>query len=140
MNKYNVGSETTEWASGIYDAVWSLAFALNSSLGDLHTNLAYVVPGSRVLAETITNHMHTVNFQGVSGRINFDQETGFNTARRVNIYQFGERKSVTLIGFYASKELTIVNDTTSHFIKSKFDTKHVQVSTSIAVPFLIAPW
>lgn len=137
MNKYNVSSETTEWASGIYDAAWSLAFALNSSLKELRTNLTYVVPGSRVLAETITNHMHAVDFQGVSGRITFDQETGFNTARQVNVYQFGEGKSVTLIGFYAPKELKIVNSTTSHFIQSTFDTKQVRVSTSIAIPFLI---
>ena len=95
--------------------------------------------GSKVLAQTIANHMSDANqFQGVSGRINFDQMTGFNTARKVNIYQFGKRKSSTLIGFYASKELAVFNDTKFHFVKSTFNTKHIHVSAAVTVPFLIA--
>ena len=138
MKQYNVSSTPTEWATGFYDAAWSLAFALNSSLGELRMNLTQVVPGSKVLAQTIANHMSDANFQGVSGRINFDQMTGFNTARKVYIYRFGNRKSSTLIGFYASKELAVLNDTKSHFVKSTFDTKHIHVSAAVAVPFLIA--
>ena len=138
VKQYNVSSTPTEWATGFYDAAWSLAFALNSSLGELRMNLTQVVPGSKVLAQTIANHMSEANFQGVSGRINFDQMTGFNTARKINIYRFGKRKSSTLIGFYASKELAVLNDTKSHFVKSTFDTKHIHVSAAVAVPFLIA--
>ena len=37
-DKYNVSSMPVEWARGIYDAVWSLAFALNSSLDVLNIN------------------------------------------------------------------------------------------------------
>ena len=53
-----------------------------------------------------------VDFKGVSGRVDFDNiMTGFNTARRINIYQFGTAKSSTLIGFYASdQELVIFNN------------------------------
>ena len=137
VNEYNVSSMSVEWARGIYDAVWSLAFALNSSLEELNMNLTRVVPGSKEVAQAIANHMPDIDFQGVSGRINFDRKTGFNTARQINIYQFEEAKSSTLIGFYASKELVIFNDTTPQFINATFEKKHVQVSIAVAVPFLI---
>ena len=136
-NKYNVSSMPVEWARGIYDAVQSLAFALNGSLDELNVNLTEVLPGSKELAQTIANHMPDIDFQGVSGRIDFDNETGFNTARRINIYQFGAAKSSTLIGFYASKELVIFNDTTPQFIKATFDEKRVQVNVAVAITFLV---
>ena len=76
-----------EWARGIYDAVWSLAFAVNRSLNVLNINRTETVPGSKILAQTIANHMSDIDFQGVSGRIDFDNESGFNIARRINIHQ-----------------------------------------------------
>ena len=116
VNEYNVSSMPVEWARGIHDAVWSLEFAVNSSLNELNINLTHIVPGSKPLAQAIANHMSEINFQGVSGSIDFDKETGFNIARRINIYQFGAAKSSTLIGFYASEDIVIFNDTTPKFI------------------------
>ena len=133
----NVNSMPVEWARGIYDAVWSLAFALNSSLDELSMDLTQIVPGSKELAQAIASHMPDIDFQGVSGRIDFDDETGFNTARRINIYQLGASKSSTLIGFYTSEALVIFNDTTPQFIKATFDERRVSVSIGIAIPFLI---
>ena len=137
MHEHNVSSMSVEWARGIYDAVWSLAFALNGSLNELNTSLTQVLPGSKELAQVITNHMSGIEFQGVSGRIDFDKETGFNTARQINIYQFGEANSSTLMGFYASDELVIFNDTTPQFIKATFEMKQLHVGIAVAGPFLI---
>ena len=134
-NEYNISSMPVEWARGIYDAVWSLAFALNNSLNELNKNLLEVVPaGSKKLAQVIASHMSDVEFHGVSGRIDFDKETGFNTARQINIYQFGAAKSSTLIGFHTSKEhIVLSNKTTPQFIMPTFLEKHIQVSVSVAV-------
>ena len=137
VNEYNVSSMPVEWARGIYDAVWSLAFALNRSLSELNMNMTQITTGSNVLAQTIANHMSEIDFQGISGKIDFDRETGFNTARQVNIYQFGAAKSTKHIGFYATKELVIFNDTPSQFINATFDMKRENVSIALAVPFLI---
>ena len=104
----------------MYNAIWSLAFALNSSLIELNMNLTQIMPGSKILAQAIANHISDIDFQGVSRRIDFDNESGFNTARRVNIYHFGEAKCSTLIGYFASKELVIFNDTLHQFIKTTF--------------------
>ena len=136
-NDYNVTSVPVEWATGMYDAVWSLAFALNNSLKELNMNLAQVVSGSKAVAQAIANHMSDTDLQGVSGRIHFDKGNGFNTARRLNIYQYGAAKSNTSIGFYASEELVLFNDTVPQFIKATFNEKYIQVSTTAAVPILI---
>ena len=138
-NAYNVRSTSVEWARGMHDAVWSLAFALNGSLRELNMNITQIIPGSKTLAQAIANHMSEIDFQGVSGRIDFDKETGFNTARQVNIHQFGEAKSCTLIGFYASKELVILDklNATPLFIDATFDMREERVSVALAVSFLI---
>ena len=138
VKEYNVNSTTTEWARGFYDAAWSLAFALNSSLEEIDMNLTHILPGSKLLAHTIGKHMtDNVNFQGITGRINFDNATGANIAGEINVYQFREEKSISLLGFFTSGKLIFLNDSQPHFIKSTFNEKSVQVSIAIAIPFLI---
>ena len=137
MAEYGEPSTETEWARGFYDAVWSLAFALNSSLGEINTTLADIEPGSKLLAQTIGKHMLNINFQGISGRINFDAITGINNAGDLNIYQFKEEKSSTLVGFYASGKLIMLNDSMPQFVRSIFDEKSVQVNIFAAISFLI---
>jgi gamma-aminobutyric acid type B receptor len=138
MHKYNVtSSTTTEWARGFYDAVWSLALALNSSLTEVDMNLTHTVTGSKSLAETVVRHMLGVDFQGISGRVKFDNETGSNIAGELNVYQFVQEKRSTLISFYTSGAFTMLNGTAPQFIESTFSEKRVQVSTALAVPFLI---
>ena len=100
-------------------------------------DLTQTVPGSKILAQTIGEHMLDVDFQGISGRIKFDDKTGSNVAGELNIYQFREEKSSSLIGFYSTGGLTRVNGTMPEYIKSSFDVRRVQVNTAIAIPFLI---
>ena len=140
INEYNVSSMPVEWARGIYDAVWSLAFALNNSLiqNELNMKLTEFLPGSKKLAQAIASHMSDVDFQGVSGGIDFDKKSGFNTARHININQFGVAKSSTPIGFYTSREhITLFNETMPQFIMPTFIEKHTQVSIASAAAFLI---
>ena len=126
-----------EWARGIY-AVWSLAFALNNSMNELNMKLIEFLPGSKELAQAIASHMSDVDFQGVSGGIDFDKKSGFNTARHINIIQFGVEKSSTLIGFYTSREhITLFNETMPQFIMPTFIEKITQVSIASAAAFLI---
>ena len=114
VNEHNVCTMPVEWARGIHDAVWSLAFAVNRSLNVLNINRTETVPGSKILAQTIANHMSDIDFQGVSGRIDFDNESGFNTDRRVNIYHFEVEKSSTLIGFYTLNNLGDIQKRFTH--------------------------
>ena len=135
-DRFGENSNMTAWARGFYDAIWSLAFAVNNSLQENDMNLTQIIPGSEMIAQAIAKHMFAVDFQGISGKINFDNETGINIGGKINVYQFGEKKP-KLVGFYTSGKLTIMNDRMPQFIKSTFDEKHVQVSIATAIPFLI---
>lgn len=71
MHEYNVSSTKTLWASGFYDAVWSLALALNSSLARLGSmNLSQAVTGSKILAQEVRSHLFDIDFQGYLGGSN----------------------------------------------------------------------
>ena len=137
MHQYNVNSTKTEWARGFYDAVWSLALALNNSLAELDNNLMQTGTGTKMLAQRIRRHLFDIDFHGISGRIKFDNKTGTNVAGELNIYQFNEDKDSTLIGFYTSGALTLLNGTASQFIAPTFSERRMQVSITFGVTFLI---
>jgi gamma-aminobutyric acid type B receptor len=138
MHEYGVNCTKTEWARGFYDAAWSLALALNSSLTELdNTSLMQTVTGTKVLAQRIRRHLFDVDFNGISGRVKFDSKTGTNIGGKLNIYQFIEDKDDTLIGFYTSGALTLLNVTAPKFIEPTFSERRIQVSTTLAVTFLV---
>ena len=129
---FNVSSNEVDWAKGFYDAVWSLAFALNSSLEELDVNLTQIKTGSNLLAQSISKHMVNLNFQGISGRINFDNETGYNTETTVNLYQYDLNVGVyTRVGVYNSSCLTLFPKKKPSFISAVFEVRFVQVSGAV---------
>ena len=139
MQEYNVNSSRTMWARGFYDAVWSLALALNNSLAELGKNRTHSVEtGTEMLAQGIRRHLYDIDFKGISGRVKFDSKTGTNVAGKLNIYQFIENKNSTLIGFYTSGALTLLNGSSApKFIEPTFSERRIQVSTILVISFLI---
>ena len=132
MKVFNVSSNEVDWAKGFYDAVWSLAFALNSSLEELDVNLTQINTGSNLLARSISKHMVNLNFQGISGRINFDNETGYNTETTVNLYQYDLNVGVyTRVGVYNSCGQTLFPEKNPSFISAVFEVRFVQVSGAV---------
>ena len=130
---FNVSSNEVQWADGMYDAVWSLAYALNSSLDEVTINLTQIKTGSNSLAQTISKQMVNLDFQGVSGRIHFDNETGYNTETTVNIYQYDLMIGVyTRVGVYNSSGLSFFPETNPTFINALFEERLVQVSRAVA--------
>ena len=90
--------------------MWSLAFALNSSLEELDVNLTQIKTGSNLLAQTISKHMVSFKFRGIYGRINFDNNNrvSLNTETTVNIYQYDLNIGVyTRVGVYNNCGLTL---------------------------------
>ena len=81
-----INATAREWARGFYDATWALTYALNDSLVDLNGSLADFKVGSPTIAEIIKNHLFGVNFQGITGNINFDNKTGINIGGLLNIF------------------------------------------------------
>lgn len=133
IHKFSVTSNETLWARGIYDAVWSLTFALNRSLTELHVDITKIKPGNVIVAETISKHMYEVDFHGISGRIKFDNNTGFNIDNTINVYQYKGPNVGTIIGFYAHGNLTLLSDVNPMFINATFAEKRVNVELHILV-------
>jgi gamma-aminobutyric acid type B receptor len=130
----------TTWTNPIYDAVWALALALNSSLTELDDNNITFTNESRNRQNDITKiihrHLLRVDFQGISGRINFDNETGF-VSKTMDLYQFNDSSVSKKIGFYRSEELTILPNANPDFIDDDFPHTLQRLNTGIAVLFII---
>ena len=74
------------WANTVYDAVWAIAIALNKHLDNISTNFQYV------------------HFNGATGYIKFDKETGY-VQRHVNVFQITDSGGV-LVGSILNGNVT----------------------------------
>ena len=132
----------TTWTNPVYDAVWALALALNSSLPELDANNITFTSESRNRQDKITaiiqRHLLSLDFQGISGRIRFDNETGF-LSKTMDLYQYSNISSSVSkrIGFYRSGELTIFPSANPVFIDDDFPHTLRCLNTVIAVIFII---
>ena len=138
IKEFNAHSTEVEWGKGFYDAVWSLAFALNNSLEEVEMNLTQLKTGSNSFARALAKHMVKLNFTGISGRINFDSETGYNTNTSVSLYQYTNHlKSYSKrIGVCTSDNFTLFSETHPKFINAHFEEKTIHVNISVAAILL----
>ena len=126
----------TEWANPFYDAIWALALALNASLGELAVrNISltndYKQSNRPQIAKLISQCLFELDFEGVTGRVKFERDSGFIN-RTLSIIQFidGGRKTV---GFYRDGILNSQNND----IGGKFDSYNQLVSFPVSMLFLI---
>ena len=128
----------TAWSNPVYDAVWALALALNSSLAELdHKNITFTNESrnrQNEITKIVQRHMLDVDFQGITGRIKFERETGF-VNKTMDLYQYNDSGISTKIGFFRSGKLMILPFVTPIFIDSNFPQK--RLDTIIAVLFII---
>ena len=130
----------TAWASPVYDAVWALALALNSSLTELgDNNINFTEKGRNMqnkITEIIQRGMLDVDFQGITGRIKFEDETGF-VNKTIDLYQYNDSGVSERIAFFRSGQLTILSVANPDFIDSEFPHITKRLDTIIAVFFII---
>ena len=109
VETYNIdledGEETIQpsfWAASYFDAVWSLALALNNSKEEVKNrtglDLSEYRYGHSNATDIIRNNLLQLDFEGVSGRITFNKSTGF-TRRLVDIYQ-GENNYMKRLEYF----------------------------------------
>ena len=108
-------------------------FALNDSLEELNMNLTKVKTGSKAIAQTIGKHMVDLDFQGIPGRIKFDNETGFNLGTTVNVYQYSQNITSTVVGEYINNKLTVIREANPIFISTQCENKHEHVNMTVVV-------
>ena len=129
-----------ERASLYFDAIWALAFVINSSIGPLGTELGLSISdyryGNVMATDIIREQILKLNFEGVSGPIQFQNETGF-TSRSVSLHQVANN-SLVLFGVYEDTEFVYYKNFT--FIDDVFDrvTTFEQVPLALAIFSLLA--
>ena len=125
-----VNSTTYEWANPTYDAVWSLALALNNSIPKLNINLSEYSYGMQEATNIIRDEVVKLSFQGASGYISFNNETGYTTSS-ADLYQWIHNELI-LVAIYGEHELSIPTLEDGAFVESSFESVEVLVHPALA--------
>lgn len=122
---------TSFWAASFFDAVWSMALALNSS-SDLLRNNTGRMYGTE-MADILKDNLMKQDFRGLSGRITYNRSSGY-VIRNVNIYQIDDNMQMTLIAYYAKlNDSIILTSTNGRFINATFRKESTIVAVSLTL-------
>ena len=132
-------NNATEWANPFYDGVWSLALALNNSIPKLREHgfeLSNYTLGNPEASMIIRDEVVRLNFQGASGRMLFDNATGY-TEGTIELDQLVDNSS-NFVGYYAedTDELHLIGN--PDFIDGDFQSVELQVHPALATLFLLS--
>lgn len=120
--KPNSSSENF-WATYLYDIVWAWGIVLDNltqiegfDISDFE-NQSY--------AQKIVEQFYQTTFQGISGEVNFDRDTGF-TQRKVNIFQIvnEEEVHIALIAGTGAKSVSMPNQISDSFPTLQYQEKY----------------
>ena len=130
-------ASTTIWAGPYYDSIWALALALNASLEDLQMmnfSLTKYGHGNPNITDIIAQHVYKLDFEGISGRMKFNRETGFSN-RTLLLTQFidGTTKQA---GFYSSGNFVLYSNS-QDFVSGEFEMQYDYVAVPVGVMFVI---
>ena len=128
-NEDNHPSSVGIWAPPFFDQIWSLALALNNS----NLNLSDYQYGRRKITNVIREEIHNLDFDGVSGHINFDSATGFST-RPANFFQIFDGRAEYVA---YSEGGIIVNAADPNFISDEFKRTYATVLPVVAALFAV---
>ena len=124
-----------------YDAVWSMALALNGSLEILqekNLSLSNYTYGQSAVTQVILDQFYRLDFQGVSGDISFNKETGFTTYQVFYVQHKNTGTQVSVIGLYDEWIGVFTNvDDLPLFIDNDFEVLYLKVALGLAVVILL---
>ena len=99
--------DSNDYANVLHDEVWSLALALNRSLGTLNIRLADYGFGQTMVTNAITENLDNISFQGAGGYIKFNS---FREAESsVGIFQVQGGQPVLVGVFNPNDDALILN-------------------------------
>ena len=143
VSEYNVNAlsknqtdkliKTSFWAASFFDAVWSMALALNSSVdtNDMINSTDHWY-GSE-LANILKEKLMEQDFRGLSGRIRYNHSSGY-VIRNVNVYQIDGNRQMNLIAYYSKLNDSIVlTSMNGKFINGTFRTESTIVAVSLTI-------
>ena len=125
------------WAASYFDAVWSLALALNNSIDALYgmgKSLSDYHYGQHTMTEIIRNRFLELDFEGASGKISYDWSSGY-VVRIVNIYKINNGRS-TLVAYFNGSQVMGIG--AASFINDTFPSERIftTVPTALWIGFL----
>ena len=130
-------ANTTMWAGPYYDSIWALALALNASLENLQMmnfSLTHYGHGNPNITDIIVQQVYELDFEGISGRIKFNRETGFiNRTLFLNQFVDGTTKQA---GFYSSGNFVLYSNS-QDFVSGEFEMRYDYVAVPVGVLFVI---
>ena len=85
-------------ATLLYDQLWALALALNSSLPELERNNLSIATNQLEMTRVIESHLSNVSFQGAAGYVEFDSKRGVSTP--VHLFVSSEGGQVRRVAIY----------------------------------------
>ena len=118
-NDINTNVSEDIYAFPFYDAVWTLATGLNSSIDLLEGNLSNLPIYWSSASEIISDQVSSVRFQGTSGYISFDNETGHGVGTIIDILQV-DNGSQLCLGYYNASSNRTVSFTRGTFVEDSF--------------------
>ena len=123
----------TVWANPTYDAVWSLALALNNSipkLSDINISLSEYSYGMQQATDIIRDEVVKLSFQGASGYISFNNETGYSNLA-VDLHQRVDN-DIVLVATYSEHEGSLMFLEDGEFVENSFESVEVLVHPALA--------
>ena len=141
VDKYNSNEanpyrniSVSAWATVAYDAVWTMALALDKAVKYSNVNLTTYQFGQRNTTDAIRDQIYQLEFDGMSGHISFNPKTGrVVKTSNVSLIFNGVEKHV---GYFANNTLLNTTNTQEYFIEDHFETKAGTVSFGLAMLFL----
>ena len=123
----------SDYSNPMYDEIWALALALNSSLPDLETrnlSLKNYQYNMSEITDIIERHLKNVSFSGAVGEIKFDANS--ESLLPVEIYQIRNEYSI-LIGKYQNDVLSLWNISEVTFPGDDFDIRYNLIFKPLAI-------
>ena len=133
---YNV-SYGTVFGDRLYDGVWSLALALNRSVGKMGVNLSEYSYGESEITKIIVNNFYELDFYGSGGRVQYNRSSGARSHPTVImqvIDRSGTPSSIEIGSFHNSKWNI---SSAAVFIEDEFKSGHVHLLLTAAVLTLV---
>ena len=122
----NMTLNPTVFAYAFYDAVWAMALSVNLSIPLLNGSTNNILKN-----EIIRNQFYTLNFQGATVTVKFDNQTG-RVSSIVDIHQ-AKYNDTNLIRKWNGTNLIKITNTTGDFVKDRFESTTVLLNPVLAI-------
>lgn len=128
-------STYTVFATMYYDSVWAWALVLDNltkSQPDFEPGSPY---GNTEHAHAIVEQFYSTSFQGMSGLVSYDHNTGF-TPRRIDIFQIDNSTEEHIASINAAGDITLINSSRV-FIPDSFQNVTLRPNRGVAIFFMV---